>query len=46
MARKYEKVQELLPMIKNRVAERATQREVAEELGLTDKYVTKGLLLT
>ena len=44
MARKYEKVQELLPVIKERLAAGRTQREVAEEFGLKDKYVVKGLL--
>ena len=36
MARKYEKVQELLPIIKARLAEGKTQREIAEEFGLKD----------
>ena len=41
MPRKYEKVQELLPNIKTRLAEGKTQREIAEEFGLKDKYVVK-----
>ena len=44
MPRKYEKVQELLPIIKARLAEEKTQRESAEEFGLKDKYVVKRLL--
>ena len=44
MARKYEKVQELLPIIKARLAEGKTQREIAEEFGLKDKYVVQRLL--
>lgn len=44
MSRKYEKVQELLPIIKVRLAEGKTQREIASEFGLKDKYVVKHLL--
>ena len=44
MARKYEKVQELFPVIKARQAEGKTQREIAEEFGMKDKYVVKRLL--
>ncbi len=44
MPRKYEKVQELLPIIKERVADGKTQKEIAEEFGLKDKYVVKELL--
>ena len=44
MPRKYEKVQELLPAIKARLSEGKTQREVAEEFGLKDKYVVRRLL--
>ena len=44
MPRKYEKVQELLPIIKVRLAEGKTQREIASEFGLKDKYVVKHLL--
>ena len=43
MSRKYEKVQELLPIIKVRLAEGKTQREIASEFGLKDKYVVKHL---
>ena len=45
MPRKYEKLQELLPVIKSRLSEGKTQREVAEEFGLKDKEVVR-LLLT
>ena len=44
MARKYEKVQDLFPVIKARPAEGKTQREIAEEFGMKDKYVVKRLL--
>ena len=44
MARKYEKVQELLPAIKEMLKEGYTQREVAESFGLSDKEVVKNLL--
>lgn len=44
MARKYEKVQELLPAIKEMLKEGYTQREVAESFGLSDKEVVKKLL--
>ena len=44
MSRKYEKVQALLPNIKERLASGKTQREIAEEFGLKDKYVVKELL--
>lgn len=44
MSRKYEKVQKLLPIIKERLADGKTQREIAEEFGLKDKRVVKGLL--
>ena len=44
MPRKYEKVQELLPTIKARLADGKTQREIAEEFGLKDKYVVRRLL--
>jgi hypothetical protein len=44
MSRKYEKVQELLPVIKEMVEAGKTQREVAEHFGFQDKYVVKGLL--
>ncbi len=45
MSRKYEKVQALLPIIKEQLASGKTQREIAEEFGLKDKYVVKGLLM-
>ena len=44
MARKYEKVQELMPVIKERLTSGRTQREIAEEFGLKDKYVVHRLL--
>lgn len=42
--RNYTHVQELLPKIQAMVAEGKRQREIAEELGLKDKYVVKELL--
>ena len=44
MSRKYEKVQALLQIIKERLADGKTQREIAEEFGLKDKHVVKELL--
>ena len=44
MPRKYEKVQELLPVVQRMVEEGYTQREIAEELGLGGKLVVKKLL--
>ena len=44
MARKYEKVQGLLPAIKKMQEEGHTQREIAEHFGLTSKEVVKELL--
>ena len=44
MPRKYEKVQELLPVVQQMVEEGYTQREIAEELGLGGKLVVKKLL--
>lgn len=44
MARKYEKVQELLPAIKDMVTAGKTQREIAGHFGLKVKYVVKELL--
>ena len=44
MARKYEKVQELLPVVQKMVEEGYTQREIAEKLGLGGKLVVKKLL--
>ena len=42
--RKYTHVQELLPEIQEMIADGKTQREVADILGLQDKYVVKRLL--
>ena len=42
--RKYEQVQALLPEIRAMVAAGKTQREIAEHLGLANKYVVKSLL--
>ena len=44
MPRKYEKVQELLPIIKELVNEGLTQREIAEKLGFESKKVVDNLL--
>ena len=44
MPRKYEKVQELLPLVKQKQEEGKTQQEIAEELGLSGKQVVKELL--
>lgn len=44
MARKYEKVQELLPVIKEMQDSGRTQREIAEHLGLSSKKVVAQLL--
>ena len=44
MPRKYEKVQELLPLVKQRIGAGKTQREIAEELGLSGSEVVKELL--
>ena len=45
MARKgYTHVQVLLPEIREMVAAGKTQREIAEQFGLRDKYVVKQLL--
>jgi hypothetical protein len=41
---KYTHVQVLLPEIKEMVAAGKTQREIAEQFGLRDKYVVKQLL--
>ena len=43
--RNYTHVQALLPEIKAMLAEGKTQREVAEDYGLKDKYVVKQLLI-
>ena len=42
--RKYEQVQQLLPEIRAMVAAGKTQREIAEHLGFSNKFVVKGLL--
>ena len=44
MPRKYEKVKELLPEVKRMVEAGLTQREIAEQLGLSSKLVVKKLL--
>jgi len=44
MPRKYEKVQELLPVVKGMIEEGYTHRQIAEKLGLGDKMVVKRLL--
>ena len=44
MARKYEKVRELLPVIKEMQKEGKSQQEIAKELGLASKKVIKNLL--
>ena len=42
--RNYTHVQKLLPEIEEMIASGKTQREVAEQFGLKDKYVVKRLL--
>ena len=44
MARKYEKVEILLPVIQEMLQEGKTQREIAEQLGLSSKKVVGQLL--
>ena len=44
MSRKYEKVNELLPIIKDLTAQVKTQQQIAEQLGLADKKVVWNLL--
>ena len=44
MPRKYEKVQDLLPVVKDMVEAGYTYRQIAEKLGLGGKEVVKGLL--
>ena len=44
MPRKYEKVQALLPEIKQLMEQGFSQREIADCLGLGSKKVVKGLL--
>ena len=43
MSRKYEKVQELLPIIKARLAEGKTQREIAEAMSTSREVVGRAL---
>ena len=44
MPRKYEKVRELLPIIREKIGQGQTQREIAQELGIANKKVIKDLL--
>lgn len=44
MPRKYEKVQELLPVAKKLTNEEFTQQEIADELGLANHKVVWNLL--
>ncbi len=44
MSRKYEKVNELLPIIRQRIEQGKTHEEIARELGLAGKEVIKNLL--
>ena len=44
MSRKYEKVSELLPIIKELTAQGKTQQQIAEQLGLANKKVVWNLL--
>ena len=44
MPRKYEQVQNLLPIIRKMTVEGLTQREIADVLGLENKKVVKNLL--
>ena len=44
MARKYEKVNELLPIIKEKLAQGKTHQEIVEQLGLANKKVIRNLL--
>lgn len=44
MARKYEKVQGLLPEIKELQSNGYTQQQIAEHFGLANKYVVRELL--
>ena len=44
MARKYEKVQELVPVVKEMVENGNTYRQIAEKLGLGGKEVVKELM--
>ena len=44
VSRKYEKVNELLPIIRKKIAEGKTHQEIVKELGLSDKKVVRNLL--
>ena len=44
MSRKYEKVKELLPVVKQLAEEGYTQQQIADRLGLENKKVVKNLL--
>ena len=44
MSRKYEKVLELLPVVKKLIEDGLTQREIAEKLGFESKKVVDNLL--
>ena len=44
MSRKYEKVSELLPIIKELISQGKTQQQIAEKLGLSDSRVIWNLL--
>ena len=44
MPRKYEKVSELLPIIKELISQGKTQQQIAEKLGLSDSRVIWNLL--
>ena len=44
MSRKYEKVSELLPIVKELTSQGKTQQQIADELGLADKRVVWNLL--
>ena len=44
MARKYEKVRELLPVVQRLQAEGKTRKEIARELGLQNERTVKDLL--
>ena len=44
MSRKYEKVQELLPVVKQLAGEGYSQQQIADRLGLENKKVVKNLL--
>ena len=44
MARKYEKVNELVPIIKEKLSQGKTHQEIVEQLGLANKKVIRNLL--